>query len=292
MGYISVFLALLAGTTKGFFGKRISVKTSTQRKSVFVNAVRMVLCVLISFIVLIPEMLRGGIYLDASAWLYGSLSGIMLSLFLVTWLLAVRRGAFMLISVTQMFGVIVTLVCAFLVFRTPILPRQILGVLILVIAVVIMGSYSTSLKGKLSVGTVLLLLLCGVSSGLYDFSLKLFTHGSGASISTLNLISYAASAFVLALVLLLPTHEERFDAKKLLGATLLPLLIMSVCLFLNSYFKALANNYLTPAQVYPIYQAGGLIFSAAMSAIFFKERITPRCVVGLVLAFIAILFLK
>ncbi len=292
MGYVSVFLALLAGTTKGFFGKRISAKAATQRQSVFVNAVRMVFCVLISFIVLAPEMLRGGIYLDASAWLFGSLAGVTLSLFLVTWLLAVRRGAFMLISVTQMFGVVVTIICAFLVFRTAILPRQILAILILSVAVVIMGSYSTSLKGKLSIGTVLLLLLCGVSSGLYDFSLKLFTHYSGASISTLNLISYAVAALVLAFVFLLPAREDRFDAKEMLRATFLPILIMSMCLFLNSYFKVLANHYLTTVQVYPIYQAGGLIFSAAMSAIFFKEKITARCVVGLVLAFVSILLLK
>ena len=32
--------------------------------------------------------------------------------------------------------------------------------------------------------------------------------------------------------------------------------------------------------------------SAAMSAVFFKEKITPRCVVGLVLEFISILLLK
>jgi multidrug transporter EmrE-like cation transporter len=29
-----------------------------------------------------------------------------------------------------------------------------------------------------------------------------------------------------------------------------------------------------------------------MSAVFFKEKITPRCVVGLILAFVSILLLK
>jgi len=35
-----------------------------------------------------------------------------------------------------------------------------------------------------------------------------------------------------------------------------------------------------------------LIFSAVMAAVFFKEKITARCVIGMVLAFIAILLLK
>ena len=292
MGYFSLLIALFSGTAKGFFGKRISGTVATQRQSVLVNSVRMVICVLISLVLLAPEALRGGIYIDGAAWLFGALAGITLSLFLVTWLLAVRRGAFMLISVTQMFGVVITLVCSFFVFQTPVLPRQFIAIAILMLAVWIMGSYSAALKGRLGLGTVALLLLCGVSSGLYDFSLKLFTYYSESNISTLNLISYAIAAIVLGGVFFLPTREEPFEVKGLLRATVFPVLIMSVCLFLNSYFKALANNYLSPAQVYPIYQAGGLIFSAAMSAVFFKEKITPRCVVGLILAFVSILLLK
>ena len=139
-----------------------------------------------------------------------------------------------------------------------------LAIALLVIAVLIMGSYSASLKGKFSFGTVALLILCGVSSGLYDFSLKLFTHYSNANISTLNLISYTISALVLGIVFLLPSKEAHFDAKGMLRSVFLPVLVMSVCLFLNSYFKALANNYLSPQQVYPIYQAGDLIFGASI----------------------------
>lgn len=292
MGYISILIALLAGTTKGFLGKKISGSVSTQKQSVLVNAIRMVICIFISAAVLAVEAWDGGIYIDGAAWLFGSLAGVTVSLFMVTWLLAVRHGAFMLISVAQMFGVVVTLVCSFIAFRSPITPWQLLAMVILIAAVLIMGSYSTALKGRLSVSAVILLILCGVSSGLYDFSLKLFTHYSDASVSALNLISYVIAAIALFLVFLIPTGEGSFDAKQMLHSMWGPLLIMSACLFINSYFKALANNYLTPAQVYPIYQAGGLIFSAVMAAVFFKEKITPRCVCGLILAFVAILLLK
>ena len=108
----------------------------------------------------------------------------------------------------------------------------------------------------------------------------------------LNLISYTIAAIALSLFFLLPSKEAPFDVRGLLRSTYVPILIMSACLFINSYFKAMANDYLTPTQVYPIYQAGGLIFSALMATIFFKERITPRCVIGMILAFTAILLLK
>ena len=43
---------------------------------------------------------------------------------------------------------------------------------------------------------------------------------------------------------------------------------------------------------YSAIQLGGLILSALMAAVFFKEKITPRCIIGMVLAFAAIILLK
>ena len=136
----------------------------------------------------------------------------------------------------------------------------------------------------------MLLILCGVSSGLYDFTLKLFTTYSASSKSMLNLLTYLVSALILGGMVLLPQKGEKVAIpwKKIV----LPILLMSVCLFLNSYFKAFSTQYLPDAALYPIYQAGGLILSTVIGAVFFKERVTVRCVIGLALAFAAILLLK
>lgn len=295
MGYLFIFIALISGTAKGYCGKKISNSITTEKQSIFINAVRMIFCLLISFVILLPEIISGSFVLDVEAIAYGTMAGITLSAFLVTWLLAVKHGAFMLISVTQMFGVVVTLVCSFLVFSYTILPRQMIAIALLIVAVIIMASYSTKLKGSLSIKAIILLVLCGLSSGLYDFSLKLFTHFSSASVSTLNLFSYLVAAVVLGAIFLFckdSKDKNAFDAKKMLHDTGIVVIVMSICLFVNSYFKALANNYIPPAQLYPIYQAGGLIFSALMSMLFFKEKITPRCILGLIIAFVSILLLK
>lgn len=292
MGYMCILVALLAGSTKGFMGKKISGSVATHRQSVFVNIIRMIICCAISAVVLAFDLTKSAFILDAEAIIYGVLAGISMSVFMVTWLLAVRHGAFMLISVAQMFGVVITLLCNFVIFRETILPRQFIAVGILILAVLIMASYSATIKGKLSGSAILLLVLCGTSSGIYDFSLKLFTHFSSGSISTLNLITYLISAIGLLLLFAIPSETDRFDTKKMFKQTLWAIIIMSVCLFVNSYFKAMANNYLPAAQIYPIYQAGGLILSALMSSLFFKEKITLRCVSGLILAFVSILLLK
>ena len=108
----------------------------------------------------------------------------------------------------------------------------------------------------------------------------------------LNLITYVISAVFLVFLLCMPSKNDRFDSKALLKKTAFTIGLMSICLFVNSYFKALAPQYLPSAVLYPFYQAGGLILSALMSSAFFKERITLRCVLGLIFAFTSIILLK
>ena len=291
MGYLCILILLLAGATKGYMGKKISNNVGSYRQAAFINMFRMFICVAVSSLSFVIECSQSGFVIDKEAIIYGCLMGVTLSLFIITWLLAVQNGAFMLVSVAQMFGTVITLVCSFLVFREPILPKQFVAVGILIVAVLIMVSYSSGIKGKLSKFGILMIVLCGLSCGINDFSLKLFRVFSNANISTLNFISYIFSTIVLAIVVVLPS-QDKFNKKELLKSDFWTVAIMSVCLFINSYFKTMANDYLSVAQVYPISQAGGLILSALMSTIFFKEKITWRCVIGLILAFVAVILLK
>ena len=67
------------------------------------------------------------------------------------------------------------------------------------------------------------------------------------------------------------------------------MVIMSLCLFLHSLFSTMAAGYLTSSQLYPLMQGGALVLSMLMCAIFFGERITLRCLVGIGTAFAALL---
>ena len=67
---------------------------------------------------------------------------------------------------------------------------------------------------------------------------------------------------------------------------------MSVCLFMNSFFKTKAATYLTSAQLYPLNQGCGLMLSSVMAALFFKEKLTAKCVIGLITAFAGLLIIN
>ena len=64
------------------------------------------------------------------------------------------------------------------------------------------------------------------------------------------------------------------------------------CLFANSFFKTLAAEHLDAVQLYPLNNGGAVILSLLMAAIFFKERINARCIIGICLSFGALLMIN
>lgn len=70
------------------------------------------------------------------------------------------------------------------------------------------------------------------------------------------------------------------------------ILVMAICLFLNSYYKTLAAFYMPSVILYPLNQGLALILSTVMSAVFFKERITLKAIIGILTAFVGLLFIN
>ena len=295
MGYLFLSLALVAGAAKGFCGKKVSGFTKTFSDAAFINFIRMAFCILIGAVL----VLAGGNVpfsgFDPYMLLISALSGISTAVFVISWLVSVRSGAYVMLDVFLMLGVGVTVCCCRVFLGEEIRLNQIIGFIILVIAAYIMCSYDVSLNGKMSVSKILLLVLCGVANGLTDFSQKLFVYKvAGGSTAEFNFYTYIFAAVALLAVyvfLKLRAKKEAYEpTEKLSFKKVLPFVgIMSVCLFLNSYFKTLAAARLDSMILYPLNQGVALILSLVMAAVFFKEKITVRCFVGICLAFVALL---
>jgi len=293
MGYLFLFIALLAGSTKGYCGKKTSGYTKSLNDAVFANTLRMVICAIIGFFLVIANdgiaMLKPSVEL----LLVSALSGISTAIFVVTWLISVKKSAYMMLDVFLMLGVLVPLILGKIFFSESIKITQWLGIAILFIAVLIMCSYNNSIKTKIDLPSLILLLICGISNGITDFSQKLFVKTiENSSAASFNFYTYIFTAAIL-LVTLFVTKEkdntsDKQNQKKIFGY----ILVMAVCLFMNSYFKTLAANHLSSVLLYPLNQGCALILSTLMATILFKEKLTLKAIVGIVTAFIGLLIIN
>ncbi len=304
MGYLFLSVSLLAGVTKGYCGKRTGGYTETPRAAVGANVLRMSLCMVIGFFMVLAQ---GGITtlrVELSTLLYALLSGASTAIFAVTWLLSVRRGAYMLVDVFLMCGVLIPVLGSTVLLHESITPLDIAGLALLLVAVFIMCAYNNSVKAKLTPLSLLLLLICGASSGLTDFSQKLFTKEQTAdTLAAFSFYTYVFAAVLLLLYFLITTKRATSPSAEELSPApntpvahrkriLIYISVMALCMFAASYFQTLAAQHLSATQLYPLSRGLALVLSALMAALLFKEKLTLRCVVGMLLAFAALLMLN
>ena len=293
MGYLFLMIALMAGVTKGYCGKKTSGYTNGFGDAIFANCIRMLLCIVIGFVLIVATGDIAALVPSAEMLAFSALSGIFTAVFVVSWLLSVKQSAYMMVDVFLIFGVLIPLVASNIFFHEAIKTTQWIGIALLFVAVVLMCSYNNSIKVKMTASSFLILLLCGAANGIADFSQKLFMkkipQGSAA---VFNFYTYVFSSVVLLVLFALTRKNAASLGKANVKKIFIYILIMAICLFANSYFKTVAAKYLSAVQLYPLNQGCALILSTVMSTVLFKEKLTVKAIAGIVIAFVGLLIIN
>ena len=294
MGYLFVVIVLLAGAVKGFFGKKTGGYATTTQSSLLLSLIRMFFCVGLSFIVVLFTGDISFIIPQPQMLFVFAVSGISTALFVTSWLLAVRKNAYMMLDVFLMISALVPMISANILFNEEISIRQWIGFGVLLIAVAIMCAYNKAEKAGFNATSLILLIICAISSGVADTSQKVFAASfSETPVSVFNFYTYAFSCVALVVFFLFICRKEKTDIKKTdIRRVIIYIIIMSLALVLHSYFKTLAAFYLDSVKLYPLNQAGALILSSLMARFLFKEKMPPTAILGIVLAFGALLLIN
>jgi drug/metabolite transporter (DMT)-like permease len=228
-----------------------------------------------------------------------AVSGVASASFVVSWLLSVKSGAYMMVEVFLLLGVTVPILLCNLFFEEEITIVEIFGILLLLLSVFIMCTYNTGIKGKIKPSALLLLIVCGLSNGIADFTQKAFSvkvnNGSPAVFNFYTYVFAAATLLIAYFIFRVPDKKSATPPRnpiKVVNPIWIYVVIMAGCLFANSFFKTKAAYYLDSTQLYPLNQGGSVILSLLMSALIFKEKINGKCIVGICLAFISLLMIN
>lgn len=140
MGFLYLIISALLDGFKGCASKPVSRHTATLTDSLLVNFCRTVLCAIFGFffcVMVTGRLPNGGNGLIPVTLL----SGMSTALFMISWLMAVRTGAFMTLTVLGTASCILPILLSFLFFGEAISPRQLLGSGILVLASWLLCAY-------------------------------------------------------------------------------------------------------------------------------------------------------
>ena len=269
-----------SGLIKGFKGATLS------------NLIRMGFCVAVGILVVILSGDLGAMAQSGPFLWIAALSGVSTAVLVITWLVSARKNAYMLMDVFYTLAVLIPLVFSWIFFDERVRLTQWIGLLILFVAVLLLCSYNNSVKTRLTPTALLILVVSGISNGMGDFSQKLFVKLTPeVPVSVFNLYTYLFALLTLAVFFLLIKSDEKIEGavfRKIVGY----IAVMALCLFAYSYFKTQAAGYLDSVLLYPLSQGTGMILATTMAAVFFGEKITPRCLLGVVTAFVGLIIIN
>ena len=293
MGYLALLAAISCNAVKGYCGKKQSTYLNGAHDALVVNFLRMLFCAAVGIGIL---LVREGFVLPAFnsvAFPILILAGAANAAQVVFWMLSVQRNAVTLTDVFATLGLILPTVACSILFQEKVRLIQWAGYLLLCAAAVVMCSYNISLKNKkMSVVDFAYLVGFGLSIGAADLTQKLFINCcSEYSTNVYNFYTFLFAA--LTAVLLLPLFRKKPEAPPCpVKKVWIYIVLMATSLFFVVWGKAAAAAVLPAVQVYPLYQGGVLITMALIAAVFFGEKITRRCVIGMSMAFAAMLMMN
>ncbi len=291
LGYLFALFATMTGSAKGAVSKRLSIALSGVDGNIMLNTVRMLLCTMIG---LVAALAVGGIdtlKIPISGLLISLLSAASFTVFALSWMVCARSGALIMIDIFLTAGVIIPLLASQFLWDTPVTPRQWGGFLLLIVGVSILCSYNRQIKHGMKFSLIALLILCGAANGVNSLSQKLFAVECPAFGSfSFNFYTYLFSA--LFLLIICAVRKIPVRRMKELKPHLVGLILISVFLYLNLFFKMLAAGILPAARIYPLIQGLGIINSSILGALFFGEPITKRSLLGLSVAACALFLIN
>lgn len=298
--YIFLALSLICGAVKGFCGKKISSVLSEKADALFVNTVRMFLCIFIGIAIVIFSGNASGLRIDPIMSVICAVSGLANSAFVVFWMFAVRTNTYMMVEISGLMGCLVPTIGSFIFFNEKIYLSKFIGFILLIAAVIVFSGYNKRNIPSDSKHKTLFLILSGFSSGMLGFAQQLYKF-----ISLKNHPEYTSDIFnfytYLFAFIILGVFYFCYISRKKEGTYLIHafakikrygiyIFIMAIGLFLHSYFTTAATAANTmPSQVlYPMQNGCAMILSTLMANIFFKEKITFACISGIIIAFCGI----
>lgn len=179
-------------------------------------------------------------------------------------------------------GVLVPTLLSALVFGEELTLLRILGVIVAVAAILLMQDKAQKEAGGSMLGLIALLL----SGGLSDFMSKLYEELGAPNLKDQFLLYTFLVALILSVVLCLIRKESLCWQDVLFGV------LLSVPNYLSTRFLLLSLNHLPAVVVFPSFSAGTIVLATLAGILLFKEKLTTRKGLALVVILAALVLLN
>lgn len=231
-------------------------------------------------------------YVSPLTILFGILNGIILFGYNTSLIKAGSLGSYAFLNVCLLYGaILIPSAYGILFLKENITPLKVLGIFMMLIACVFMNLEEIKLKGS-SLKYFIFCILLFLFNGAYCTIIKMQTIYYNEEKQSMIMITFSLMG-IIALVNLISTEKENTLQAFKLNKACLPFLLLcliSATLAINLLMYILP--FIDTAILYTVQNGGVLILSAIYSVLLFKEKLTFKKILGILIAVISITILS
>ncbi|MEG1879932.1 MAG: EamA family transporter [Oscillospiraceae bacterium] len=276
---------------QGFFSKKLSSLVSKRTVYISYSAYSALVSAVLAGIVMLIG--GGNLHIDKWTLLYAVMCGISISICMIANLMALKEGSVALVNIFAMAGILIPCVTGHFFFQEYMTIMQLVGIILLIGSTLFLMQYNKSLYGKITAKMIILIFIVMISNGTTMLAQKMFAmYVPNSNVSMFSFLSFLIPGILL-LLLIKPIAKKDNDKIELLPKPVFAIgAILALALLLVSQLSTVISKALPSVVVFPIVNGGGLIIVTLVAAIFFKEKLTVKSLIGLVLGIVSLIIIN
>lgn len=290
-----IFIILIMRVVQSLFGKHSSNNVNNTVELVGFNLFQGVVAAIFGLLLIIFE--GGSFKFDFLTVLIGTLNG--LSLFLAGWfgLIALKSGTMSLSSIFGTAGTIIPIFASVFLFQEPVSYMQFVGLALFFVSAYLLIGESKNIYSNFNFKTLLVLIGSLVANGVTMLSQKMFTeYVPKGNVSVFSFLSYTIISVFLGAYYLIISKNDKADRKEKKTFLSKDLIIcgasMSIATFIIGQLATISTALISPVMLFTFICGGGTIIATLVAAVFYKEKITVKTALGVIIGVISLVVIK
>lgn len=232
---------------------------------------------------------------DITTFLIAACSGSFLAVSSLCSITSLKSGTMVLSSIFATAGMIVPSVLGVVFFNESISILQILFVLILIISMCILATASKKIYGQFTGKNILYLVGNLISNGMVMFCQKLFGEiRPTGNVSLFSMLTFAIPAVILSIALYFMSDRKKSNKTQRAFPKQIYVcaLFLAIAVFIIQQFVTLLTSQMSTVLLFAFVNCGATIISALVGAAMYKEKMTIKSTLAIIIGVIALIGLK
>ncbi len=231
--------------------------------------------------------------MSALGWIISAATGAAIAISSICSLLVLKNASVVLGSLFGAAGLLVPTIGGIFIYDQSVGIGQWAGIACLFVAAVLLMSSSQKTNGKITPQVILLLFGSMLSNGATMLLQTLFkTYVPEGNVSLYSFLQFTIPAVCLLLVSLVLSAKEKTKLPKMGKKLFIYTVLAALAILGISQISTIASEFIPVAVLFPISDGGGTVISAIVAATLFKEKLTVKSSIGIIVGIGAIIMIK